>query len=63
MVAAVQLPAGCASSGSQPGLALNAAGVEAAAGSQLNADNSSSGLVCTSSDGRRVADGRRDRAA
>ena len=48
----VQLPAGCVSSGSQPGLAVNAAGVEAAAGSQLNADNSSSVLVCTSVDGQ-----------
>jgi len=48
----VQLPAGCASSGSQPGLAVNAAGTEAAAGSQQNADNSSSVLVCTSADGQ-----------
>ena len=48
----VQLPAGCASSGSLPGLAVNAAGVEAAAGSQLNADNSSSVLVCTSAGGQ-----------
>ena len=48
----VQLPAGCVSSGSQPGLAVNAAGTEAAAGSQLNADNSSSVLVCTSADGQ-----------
>ena len=48
----VQLPAGCVSSGSVPGLAVNAAGVEAAAGSQLNADNSSSVLVCTSADGQ-----------
>ena len=44
----VQLPAGCVSSGSQPGLAVNAAGTEAAAGFQFNADNSSSVLVCTS---------------
>lgn len=48
----VQLPAGCVSSGSVPGLAVNAAGVEAAAGSQQNADNSSSVLVCTSADGQ-----------
>ena len=48
----VQLPAGCVSSGSQPGLAVNAAGTEAAAGSQLNADNSSSVLVCTSANGQ-----------
>lgn len=48
----VQLPAGCVSSGSVPGLAVNAAGTEAAAGSQLNADNSSSVLVCTSADGQ-----------
>ena len=48
----VQLPAGCVSSGSQPGLAVNAAGTEAAAGSQQNADNSSSVLVCTSADGQ-----------
>ena len=48
----VQLPAGCVSSGSQPGLAVDAAGTEAAAGSQLNADNSSSLLVCTSADGQ-----------
>lgn len=48
----VQLPAGCVSSGSQPGLAVNAAGAEAAAGSQLNADNSVSVLVCTSADGQ-----------
>ena len=48
----VQLPAGCVSSGSVPGLAVNAAGMEAAAGSQLNADNSSSVLVCTSADGQ-----------
>ena len=48
----VQLPAGCVSSGSVPGLAVNAAGVEAAAGSQLNADNSVSVLVCTSADGQ-----------
>ena len=37
---------------SQPGLAVDAAGTEAAAGSQLNADNSSSVLVCTSADGQ-----------
>ena len=48
----VQLPAGCVSSGSVPGLAVNAAGTEAAAGSQLNADNSTSVLVCTSADGQ-----------
>ena len=49
----VQLPAGCASSGSLPGLAVNAGlHVEAAAGSQLNADNSSSVLVCTSANGQ-----------
>ena len=48
----VQLPAGCVSSGSVPGLAVNAAGTEAAAGSQLNAGNSSSVLVCTSADGQ-----------
>jgi len=48
----VQLPAGCVSSGSQPGLAVNAAGTEAAAGSQLNADNSTSVLVCTSANGQ-----------
>ena len=48
----VQLPAGCVSSGSVPGLAVNAAGTEAAAGSQLNADNSSSVLVCTSAGGQ-----------
>ena len=48
----VQLPAGCVSSGSVPGLAVNAAGTEAAAGSQLNADNSVSVLVCTSADGQ-----------
>jgi len=48
----VQLPAGCVSSGSVPGLAVNAAGAEAAAGSQLNAGNSSSVLVCTSADGQ-----------
>jgi hypothetical protein len=48
----VQLPAGCVSSGSVPGLAVNAAGKEAAAGSQVNADNSSSVLVCTSADGQ-----------
>ena len=48
----VQLPAGCVSSGSVPGLAVNAAGTEAAAGSQPNADNSSSVLVCTSADGQ-----------
>ena len=48
----VQLPAGCVSSGSQPGLAVNATGTEAAAGSQVNADNSSSVLVCTSADGQ-----------
>ena len=48
----VQLPAGCVSSGSVPGLAVNTAGTEAAAGSQLNADNSSSVLVCTSADGQ-----------
>src|SRR6516165_3673141 len=48
----VQLPAGCVSSGSVPGLAVNAAGAEAAAGSQLNADNSSSVLACTSADGQ-----------
>jgi hypothetical protein len=40
------------SSGSQPGLAVNAAGTEAAAGSQVNADNSSSVLVCTSANGQ-----------
>ena len=45
-----RLPAGCVSSGSVPGLAVNAAGTEAAAGSQLNADNSVSVLVCTSAD-------------
>ena len=48
----VQLPAGCVSSGSVPGLAVNAAGTEAAAGSQLNADNNSSVLVCTSAGGQ-----------
>ena len=48
----VQLPAGCVSSGSQPGLALNAAGTEAAPGSQLNADTATSVLVCTSADGQ-----------
>jgi hypothetical protein len=48
----VQLPAGCVSTGSEPGLAVNAAGAEAAAGSQLNADNSVSVLVCTSADGQ-----------
>jgi len=40
------------SSGSVPGLAVNAAGTGAAAGSQVNADNSSSVLVCTSADGQ-----------